>query len=234
MLYLHLIDYSIDIQICLYRNLKSHIVTNYINVNHFLVILNRKIDFLFCSYLFLILIFSKHHVYSFERKSRRRNFLKNLHRTYQSFRLIVTFIFRLFIFIDKITKEIFTFVEQIIQIIRVVHGWIQMIRAICTSLHLLINRLMLLSAHIHRLSQLLSVVFQPLSNRTFEKSVRAFSHVFFYYYSSNGACYTLQARTRHIAGRVKARWTRKHQYLYDHDDDNEIYYDAFEEEQEWF
>jgi hypothetical protein len=90
---------------------------------------------------------------------------------------------------------------------------------------------MLLSAHIHRVSQLLSIVFQPLSNRTFEKSVRSFSHILFYYYSSNGACYTLQARTRHIAGRMKARWTRKHQCLCN-DDDDEIYYDALEEEQE--
>ena len=159
--------------------------------------------------------------------------MKNLYQTYQSICVFATFIFRLFIFIDKLTRDIFTFVQQIVQIIRVVYGWIQMIRAICTSLHLIVSRLMILSAYIHRISQLLSFVFQPLSNRTFEKSVRSFSSVLFYYYSSNGACYTLQARTRHIARKVKARWTKKHQYLCD-DNDSEIYYDALEEEEEWF
>jgi hypothetical protein len=89
---------------------------------------------------------------------------------------------------------------------------------------------MLLSSSVYRIFHLLSILFEPLSNRTFEKGVRSFSHFVFYYYSSNGACYTLQARTRHIVGRVKARWKKNENYI---DDDSEIYYDAFDEEYQW-
>jgi hypothetical protein len=161
----------------------------------------------------------------FVKKSRTKRFVKNLHQTYQSLCVTITLLFRLFIFIDNLIREIYIFVEKIIQIIRVLHGWILMIRAILSAVHLIASRIMLFSSHVHRIFYLLSLLFEPLWNRTFEKGVSSFSHFVFYYYSSNGACYTLQARTRHIVGRVRARWKRKHNCVTDDDDD--IYYDAF-------
>lgn len=205
---------------------------NYSVENHFLFVLNRKIDF-FIHFIFRISVFSKHHVYSsnkyVKRKSRTRHLIKNFRQTYRSLCLTVTFVFRLFIFIDKITRELFIFIEKIIQIIRVIYGWIQMIRAVLSTLHLLTSRFMLLISHFHRIFHLLSILFEPLANRTLEKSVRSFSNFLFYYYSSHGGCYTLQARTRHIVDSVRARWKRKRNSI----DDNDIYYDAFTEEYEW-
>ncbi|CAF2870303.1 unnamed protein product [Rotaria sp. Silwood2] len=98
---------------------------------------------------------------------------------------------------------------------------------------------MILSYCIHQICHSLTILFQPLSNRTFEKAVRSFSHFVFYYYSSNGACYTLQARTRHIVDRVRAPWKKKRNYVNDDDEEeeddddddaNDIYYDAYSEE----
>jgi len=192
---------------------------------------------LFVLFIFFLII-SEHHLYisekKFKRKSRTRHLIKNIHRSYHSLCLTVTIIFRLFIFIDKITKEIFTFIEKIIQIIKVIYGWIQMIRAIFSFIHLIISRMMLLVYHIHRIFYLLSILFEPLSNRTFEKAVRTFSNFIFYYYSSNGACYTLQARTRHIVTSVRARWKRKNNCINNDHDDIDIYYDAFGEKNEWY
>lgn len=106
-----------------------------------------------------------------------------------------------------------------------------MIHAILTFLHLIVNRLMLLSLSIHRLCHLISILFQPLYNGTFERLIRSFSRVIFYYYSSNGACYTLQDRTRHLARSVQARWTRKSRH--NQDDDLDIFYDALDETEHW-
>jgi hypothetical protein len=159
-------------------------------------------------------IISEHHLYTlekkFKKKSRTRHFFKNLHQTYRSLCFTVILIIRLFDFIDKITRKIYIYIEKFLRIIKVIHGWIQMIRAIC---------------------YLLSNLFEPLSNRTFEKFVRSFSHFIFYYYSSNGGCYTLQARTRHIVKRVRERWKRKCNEI---NDDDDVYYDAFGEENEWY
>ncbi|CAF0807716.1 unnamed protein product [Rotaria sordida] len=201
----------------------------------------------------LVLFKSKFHsrrrLYSSEGKfrkvSRTRLVIKNFYQTYRSISLLVLFIFRLFIFIDKITRELFIFIDKLIQIIRVVDGWIQMIRSLCSAAHLIVSRVMILSHCIHRICHLLTILFQPFSNRTFEKAVRSFSHFLFYYYSSNGACYTLQARTRHIVSRVRARWKNRRNYINDNEDDegeeeeedndyNDIYYDVESEESEWF
>ena len=106
-----------------------------------------------------------------------------------------------------------------------------MIHAILSFLHLIVNRLMLISSHIHRLCRVISILFQPLYNGTFERTIRSFSHFLFHYYSSNGACYTLQDRTRHIARKVKARWVESHRFI--HVDDEEIFYDALDDQNDW-
>jgi hypothetical protein len=180
-------------------------------------------------------MFSQHRLKTYfpdeqlKRKSRTKRIVKNLRQKYRSLCVTVTLVFRLFIYIDTVIKEILRFIEKIIQIIVVIYGWIQMIRAILSGIHLIISRIMIFTSCVHRIFSLLSILFEPLSNRTFEKGARSFSHFVFYYYSSNGACYTLQARTRHIVGRVRARWKRKGNCIYE-DVDDEIYYDAFSEE----
>lgn len=182
------------------------------------------IDFEFVFFLLSIRNYGK-------RKSHRRQFLGNIQRISQSICLFARFIFQLFVWFDQFTRRIFLFVEQICQIIRVVHGWIQLIRAILSFLHLITNRLMLISAHIHRLCRVITILLQPLYNGTFERGVRSFSHSLFYYYSSNGACYTLQDRTRQIARKVKAQWTKNYRHIQEDDDDDEeeIFYDALDE-----
>lgn len=164
-----------------------------------------------------------------KKRSRTRHLIKNLHQTYRSFCLTATLIVRLFVFIDKISKNILIFIEKLIQILKVIDGWIQMLRAIFTAIHLVVHRLMVLIFYIHRIFQLLIILFEPLSNRSFEKSIQDFSNFLSYYYSSNGACYTLQARTRHIIRSVRTRWKRKCDCINQFDDDD-IYYDALGEE----
>jgi hypothetical protein len=161
-----------------------------------------------------------------ENKIRSRSFFTNLHRTYRSLCLSITFIVRLFILIDRIVRKIFAFIETLIRIARLVHGWIQMLRSIFSAVHLIIARLMILTFKIYRIFYLLSNLFEPFSNRTFEKAVRSFSHFLYAYYSSNGACYTLKARTRNVISIIRARW-KKNQIVV-HDDD--VYYDALNEE----
>jgi hypothetical protein len=201
-----------------------------------LFILNRKILFYFSFKNYFSFIISEHYLYTsnkkLKKKSRTRHIFKNFHQKYRSLCFTVILIIRLFSFIDKITKKIYLYIEKFLRIIKVIHGWIQMIRAICSAIYLLTSRIMLLIYYFHRIFNLLSNLFEPLSNRTFEKFVRSFSHFVFYYYSSNGACYTLQARTRHIVGRVRERWKRKCNGV--NDDDNDIYYDAFGDENEWY
>ncbi|UJR25924.1 hypothetical protein I4U23_007272 [Adineta vaga] len=178
---------------------------------------------------------SKNNAFLFDkplkRKSRRRHFIKSLYQAYNSLCLTATFIFQLFTYIDRMTRSIFLFIEKLVQIIRVIHGWIQMLKSILIAIHLITNRLMILSACIHRIFQLLAILFQPFSNGTFKNAVRSFSDFTSYYYSSNGACYTLHARTRHIVRRVRQRWKRK---CIDDSDEEEIYYDALTDEFEWF
>ena len=193
--------------------------------------LNRKI--LLFNILFICFSSSKHRLKSefwsdesSEKKFRSRSFFTNLQRTYRSLCLSIAFIVRLFILIDHIAGKIFTFIEKLIRIFRIVNGWIQMLRSIFSAVHLIIARLMMLTFKIYQIFYLLSKLFEPFSNRTFEKAVRSFSHFLYEYYSSNGACYTLKARTRHVIGIIRARW--KLNQIIVHDDD--IYYDALNEE----
>ncbi|CAF1279245.1 unnamed protein product [Adineta steineri] len=165
-----------------------------------------------------------------KKKSRSRGIIKNIYQTYQSLSSIVILIFQIFSYIDKITREIFLFIEKLVQIIRVIYGWIQMIRSILSAIHLITTRIIILSSHVHRIFILLSILFQPFANGNFQNSVRSFSHFIFYYYSSNGACYTLQARTRHIVRKVRQRWKNKHNGI---NDDDDIYYDAYSDEWDW-
>jgi hypothetical protein len=177
---------------------------------------------------------SKHRLkadfWSNERHEKRiysRTFFNNIHRTYRSICLSITFIVRLFILIDRVTRKIFTFIEKLIRIIRIVHGWIQMLRSIFSALHLIMARLMILTFKIYQIFYLLSILFEPFSNRTFEKAVRSFSHFLYKYYSSNGACYTLKARVHHFIDMIRTKWQRTKIIVYDDDD---VFYDALNEE----
>jgi hypothetical protein len=102
-----------------------------------------------------------------------------------------------------------------------------MLRSIFSAVHLIIARLMILTFKIYQIVYLLSNLFEPFSNRTFEKAVRSFSHFLYEYYSSNGACYTLKARTHHFINRIRTRWKKEDNIIL-HDDD--LYYDALNEE----
>lgn len=101
-----------------------------------------------------------------------------------------------------------------------------MLRSIVSALHLLMARLMILTFKIYQIFYLLSILFEPFSNRTFEKSVRSFSHILYRYYSSNGACYTLKARVSHLVHMIRQRWHNHRKILID----EEIFYDALNDE----
>jgi hypothetical protein len=183
------------------------------------------------------LIISKHRLgadfWSTERHEKQiysRSLIHNIHRTYRSLCLSLTFIVRLFILIDRVTRKIFTFIEKLIRIIRIVNGWIQMLRSIFSALHLIIARLMILTFKIHQIFYLLSILFEPFSKRTFEKAVRSFSHFLYKYYSSNGACYTLKARVHHFIDMVRTKWKRTEVFVFDDDD---VFYDALNEEYQY-
>ncbi|CAF1106656.1 unnamed protein product [Rotaria sp. Silwood1] len=186
------------------------------------------------SSLFVRFKSSKHRLKSdFEFNERRKKkfhfrlFFNNLYRIYHGLCVSVSFLVRFFIFIDRITRKLIIFIETLIQIIRIVHGWIQMIRSIFSAIHLIVSRLMMFLFKIYQIFYLLSVLFEPFWNRTFEKTVRSFSHFIYEYYSSNGACYTLKARTTHVIGKIRAKW-KKNSIIVVNDDD--IYYDALNEE----
>ena len=138
----------------------------------------------------------------------------------------MTLFLRFFLLINRIIRALWIFMEKILRIIHLVHGWIEMVHSIFSALHLLLARLMNLSFKIYRIFYLLSILFEPLADGSFEKAVRSFSHFLYDYYSSNGACYTLKARTRHILMRVRARWRRRPTVT----DENEIFYDALDGE----
>ncbi|CAF1579241.1 unnamed protein product [Rotaria magnacalcarata] len=181
----------------------------------------------------------RHHLHALEARIHKRiihirYYVHNLYQSYRSLCLLIAYIFRIFILIDQVLRELFAFIEKIIQVIRVIYGWIQMVRAILSAIHLIISRIMLLSSCIHRICYLLSILLQPFSNGKFEKVVRSFSYFISYYYSSNGACYTLQARTRQIVGRVRERWGIKRHYNMNDDDDDNMFYDASNEECAYF
>ncbi|CAF2091781.1 unnamed protein product [Rotaria magnacalcarata] len=155
-----------------------------------------------------------------------RSFFNKVHRAYRSICVSVTLIVRLFIFIDRSIQKLIIFIEKIIRIIQVVHGWIQMVRSIFSAIHLIVSRLMILIFKIYQIIHLLSILFEPFSNGTFQNIVRSFSHFIYDYYSSNGACYTLKARTNNFIGTVRAKWKRNSIATIDDD----LYYDALNEE----
>lgn len=169
--------------------------------------------------------------YSHEREGKRhssRSFTHRFYRIYRSLSMTVTLFLRFFLLINQIIRTLWIFMEKILRIIHLVHGWIAMLRSIFSALHLLVARLMNLSFKIYRIFYLLSILFEPFSDRTFEKAVRSFSRFLYDYYSSNGACYTLKARTHHILTRVRARWKNTSSMI----DDDEIFYDALNDEKE--
>lgn len=154
-----------------------------------------------------------------------RSLFSNIHRTYRSLCLSLTLLVRLFIFIDRLTRRIILFLETLFRILQIVQGWIDMLRSILSALHLLMARLMILTFKIYQIFYLLSILFEPFSNRTFEKTVRAFSRFLYRYYSSNGACYTLKARVYHLIHMIRIRWPKHRKILHDED----IFYDALNE-----
>ncbi|CAF2466412.1 unnamed protein product [Rotaria sp. Silwood2] len=162
-----------------------------------------------------------------EKKFHSRSFFNNLYRTYHGLCVSVTYIVRFFIFIDRIIRKFVIFIEKLIRIIRIVHGWIKMIKSIFSAIYLIMSRLMMFIFKIYQIFYLLSILFEPFWNRTFEKAVRSFSHFIYEYYSSNGACYTLKARTNHVIGKIRAKWKKNSITI---NDDDDIYYDALNEE----
>jgi hypothetical protein len=146
---------------------------------------------------------------------------RNIYRVYRACHDSVQFIFNLITFVDRLTTRIFIVIEQCNQIIAVVHGWLLLIRSICSGFYLIASRLMILSATFYQIFHLLAILLEPVANRSIENVGRTFSRFLFDYYSSNGACYTLRARTSHIVNRVRTRW-RQHQQSLD------IYYDALD------
>lgn len=164
----------------------------------------------------------------FHRHSRRSSLLNNFYRTYQALHRTVLFLVNVFVFFDQLVRKVSQLIEQICQIIRVVHGWICLIHSVISALHLITSRIMLFSSAAHRIFHLLSILLEPFSNRTIEKFGRAFSHFLFDFYSSNGACYSLKARTHHIVKRVRARWRKSPTFL--NEDSDEIFYDALDYE----
>lgn len=175
-------------------------------------------------------------IWSIDRRRRRkllafRSFLTRCQRTYRSFCLTLTWFLRLFIVLNRFYRRLSNFFEKIRRIFRLIHGWLIMIRSIFSAIHLFVARLMNLLFKIYQIFYLLSILFEPFSNRTFEKAVRSFSHGLYKYYSSNGACYTLKARTRHIIKQVRARWKRTlPKTLFIDEDADEVFYDALNEE----
>lgn len=100
-----------------------------------------------------------------------------------------------------------------------------MFRSIFSAMHLLLERFMILIFKIYQIFYLLSILFEPLSNRTIEKAVRTFSHFLYKYYSSNGACYTLKARVYHVIKTIRSKTRTKRSRTID----EEIFYDALNE-----
>lgn len=167
---------------------------------------------------------SKHHFWSHERRYSKSLFHR-LHRTYRSLCLSISLIVRLFLIFDRCIRKLILFLDRIIRIIRIVHGWIQMVRSIFSAMHLLLARFMILIFKIYQIFYLLSILFEPLSNRTIEKAVRTFSHFLYKYYSSNGACYTLKARVYHVIKTIRLKTRTKRSRT----TDEEIFYDALNE-----
>ncbi|CAF1643161.1 unnamed protein product [Adineta ricciae] len=164
------------------------------------------------------------------KRRRRRSLFSNIHRTYHSLCLSVTLIVRFFLIIDRIIRRIISFIETIVRIIETVHGWIRMVRSIFSALHLIIARLMDLIFKIYQIFYLLSILLEPFTNRTFEKMFRSFSHFFYKYYSSNGACYTLKARTYHLLNRLRMKWRKGQMIAINNVIDDEVFYDALNED----
>ena len=100
-----------------------------------------------------------------------------------------------------------------------------MIRSIFSALHLALARFMNLISKIYQIFYLLSILFEPLTNRSIEKAVRTFSHCLYKYYSSNGACYTLRARVYHVINIVRSKTRTKRSIT----NDDEVFYDALTE-----
>ena len=211
--------------------------TNRSVVHRFLIVSARKRVPCHFSPSHARLHWRRHHLKSelWHNRPRRKRFplrtlIKNVQQTYQSLCFTVALILRLFILINQIRRKLSIFIQTIVHIIRVVHGWIEMLRSIYAAVHLLLTSLRILVVKIYRIFYLLSVLLEPFSNRSFEKAVRSFSRFLYDYYSSNGACYTLKARTHHIISRVRARWKRSSQLP----DDDDVYYDALNKEYQWF
>lgn len=162
-------------------------------------------------------------IFSNRRRTPRKCFSK-FNRTYRRLCSTVLCFIRLFLFVKRLMNRLTNFLEKISRIIFLVHGWIEMVRSIFVGLHLLLTCLMNLIFKSYQIFELVTNLFEPFSNRTLEKAARSFSILFYDFYSSNGACYSLKARTRHFFKRFRARWKLNSMKIYRSED--EIFYDA--------
>ena len=206
---------------------ENSIRLNIFRVIHYFDVFIRKMFrwFLFSFYwLFIISLFF------FRGKSKRKHrfqsrFFTKLDQLKQSISIII----RIFIFLDRLIRNIFDLIEQLYRIIYVINGWIRLIRSICSALHLISSRLMFLSFTFYRIFHSMTILFRPLINRSIDRAATQFSRCLFDYYSSNGACYTLKARTHHIFCRFRERWKKKSQSN-QVSFEIEIFYDALDDE----
>lgn len=158
----------------------------------------------------------------------RSSFLLRCHRTYRTISSSLTLCLKLYLFFARLTRKITILCQRLERISYRIHGWIRLIRAIFSTVHLFVSTLMNFIAKVYQIFDLLTILLQPLTNRTLDKAFRAFSHGFYDYYSSNGACYTLKDRTHQILQRFRARWKSSRITLINQQND-EIFYDADEQ-----
>jgi hypothetical protein len=153
-------------------------------------------------------------------------------RIYRSLSLTFIVFLRLFIIVNRFIRTLTILLNKIHHVFALAHGWFIMLRTLISSIYLFVACAMNFIFKIYHIFYLLSILFEPLSKRTFDKAVRSFSHFIYEYYSSNGACYTLKARTRHIIRRVRARWKRTSTISIETvHNEYDVYYDAYNDEQ---
>lgn len=166
-------------------------------------------------------IFQRSSLFNRKRFSTRRKFAQ----TSRSIFAAICFCFHLYFFLLRLSRTCSILFDRLARISRLISQWTKIIRSILSALHLFIATSMVFIAKLYQIFDLLTILLKPFAHRRLDKAVRAFSHGFHDYYSSNGACYTLKERTNHIFRRVRARW-KKHSSASSQDD--EIFYDANE------
>ena len=169
-------------------------------------------------------IFQRSSLFSRRRCSTRRKFAQ----TSRSIFAAICFCFHLYFFLLRLSRTCSILFDRLVRISRLISQWTKIIRSIFSALHLFIATSMVFIAKLYQIFDLLTILLEPLAHRRLDKAVRAFSHGFHDYYSSNGACYTLKERTNQIFRRVRARWKKRSFPSSQDDDDDDLFYDANE------